>query len=167
MPIVSCILCRERFYSKPNWIRKGWGKYCSIACKREGQKNGVFKKCFMCGSEVYRTPKALRKSKSKKFFCNKSCQTLWRNSMVYVGQAHPNWKGGQYIYRETLIRASVPRLCKLCRTKDVRVLAVHHIDRNRKNNKLSNLAWLCHNCHFLVHHDTKEQRRFTVAIAQQ
>ncbi|MBI4281264.1 HNH endonuclease [Candidatus Uhrbacteria bacterium] len=35
--------------------------------------------------------------------------------------------------------------------KNNRVLLVHHIDENRKNNVLSNLVWLCRNCHFLVH----------------
>jgi hypothetical protein len=48
----------------------------------------------------------------------------------------------------------------LCSTKDERVLAVHHIDHNRLNNKLDNLAWLCHNCHHLVHHDNVEKHRF-------
>jgi len=41
-----------------------------------------------------------------------------------------------------------------------KVIIVHHIDKNRKNNKLSNLAWLCRNCHFLVHHHEEENLKF-------
>jgi predicted HNH restriction endonuclease len=25
------------------------------------------------------------------------------------------------------------------------------VDKNRKNNKIKNLIWLCRNCHFLIH----------------
>lgn len=58
------------------------------------------------------------------------------------------------------MRQSIPKICRLCKTKDIRVLAVHHIDKNRKNNKISNLAWLCHNCHLLVHHYDAERNKF-------
>jgi predicted HNH restriction endonuclease len=43
-------------------------------------------------------------------------------------------------------------VCVLCKVSDKRILAVHHKDNNRKNNKVENLVWLCHNCHILVHH---------------
>ena len=51
-------------------------------------------------------------------------------------------------------------MCNFCRVSDARILAVHHIDGNRENNKLENLAWLCHNCHYLVHHFDQEKRKF-------
>lgn len=76
---------------------------------------------------------------------------------MYTGQNHPNWKGGEYAYRNNLIKSKIPKICKLCKIKDYRILAVHHIDRNRKNNKIKNLIWLCHNCHFLVHYFKKEK----------
>jgi hypothetical protein len=31
------------------------------------------------------------------------------------------------------------------------------VDGNRKNSEVRNLEWLCHNCHYLVHHDTVEK----------
>ena len=63
-----------------------------------------------------------------------------------------NWKDGMYAYRSVLTRHKVSAKCTLCGTKDKRVLAVHHVDENRKNNKVENLRWLCHNCHHLVHY---------------
>ena len=98
-------------------------------------------------------------SESKKYFCSKSCQTKWRNT-EFIGPKHANWKHGIYVYRSILSRNKVPKICRLCRLKDYRLLAVHHIDHNRKNNKFENLAWLCHNCHFLVHHDNVDRQRF-------
>jgi hypothetical protein len=57
------------------------------------------------------------------------------------------------------LRLKTPRVCKLCGIKDLRILAAHHIDRNTENNKVDNLIWLCHNCHYLIHHDVNEEKK--------
>lgn len=90
---------------------------------------------------------------------------MWRNS-TFVGPYHGNWKGGEKSYRETLLRIKTEKFCLRCKINDIRILAVHHLDRNRKNNKLENLAWLCHNCHYLIHHDKKVDEKFMVIVAQ-
>ena len=44
--------------------------------------------------------------------------------------------------------AYYPNKCSVCNyNEDVSILEVHHIDENRKNNKLENLIILCPNCH--------------------
>ena len=151
MPQISCKNCESKFYAKPHWIKRGWGKYCSRECHQKVQRKGKDVNCFMCGEGIYRSPKQLKASKSKKYFCGKSCQTTWRNSLVFIGRKHPQWKDGESSYRNTMIRRGLPGVCKLCSAKDIRILVVHHIDENRKNNKVDNLMWLCRNCHFLVH----------------
>ncbi len=161
--MVSCNYCDKVFYSKPSWIKKGNGKYCSAPCHHTAMRNGKDKICAVCGQKTYKNLKALKGSKSGKFFCSKSCQTRWRNQL-YIGEKHKNFKTGEHAYRSTMGRAKIPKICRLCKTDDYRVLAVHHIDKNRKNNTLSNLAWLCNNCHFLVHHDKEEREKFMAAI---
>jgi len=151
MPIVKCKICSKDFYGKPFFLKQGHAKYCSQVCMRIGSKTGKIVKCHSCNKEVYKTKKALRVSKSKNYFCTKSCQTKWRNS-VFVGSKHANWKEGRFAYRSVLGRYKVEKICGICKTTDFRILAVHHIDHDRKNNSVSNLAWLCHNCHFLLHH---------------
>jgi 5-methylcytosine-specific restriction endonuclease McrA len=42
-----------------------------------------------------------------------------------------------------------PHRCSECKTKEN--LQVHHKDRNRKNNSLSNLQILCSECHRKIH----------------
>lgn len=80
--------------------------------------------------------------------------------MVYIGSRHPNWTGGRNVnYRKILTRAKVAAVCGICNARDERVLAVHHKDHNHKNNKILNLLWLCHNCHFLVHHHESERQK--------
>lgn len=164
MPIIKkCDICGAEFSTKPFFLKNGGGKYCSAVCHHMGLRNGVFKKCFICGKETYKKAIQIKRSKSGKFFCDKSCQAKWRNQ-EFVGEKHANWKNGLSAYRSVLIRNKIKKICVLCKTKDKRVLAVHHIDKNRKNNKLSNLAWLCNNCHFLVHHYEVEREKFMEAL---
>lgn len=160
MPIRKCNICKNDFYVKPFSIRNGWGILCSRSCKHEdSRKKRNTLNCFMCGQLIYKTPSQLKHSKSGKFFCSKSCQTKWRNA-EYSGYRHLGWKGGQTIYRKIMIKAGILIECKICGKNDQRVLAVHHIDKDRSNSNPGNLAWLCHNCHYLVHHDKLEMQKF-------
>lgn len=164
MPLVRlCKLCGKSFKTKSFFVRRGQGKYCSLACARKSTRTGKVIVCSLCGGEVYKQRKAFRKTKSGKLFCSKSCQTKWRNS-VFVGERHANWVHGLATYRTVLNRTNVPKKCARCGLSDKRVLAVHHIDHNRKNNKLKNLMWLCHNCHHLIHHDKVEEQKLMVPI---
>ncbi len=152
MPEVLCKVCKNSFYAKPVHVRNGHGKYCSRKCQYEGAKNGKNIACDTCKKEVYRSKKDISRTKSGKHFCSKSCQAVWRNT-YFSGEKHKNWKNGDSTYRKILLKTNVPQKCRGCYTEDKRVLAVHHIDKNHRNNKIKNLAWLCHNCHYLVHHD--------------
>ncbi len=165
MPKVLCKTCSREFYAKPNQIKNGLGKYCSKKCCYEGIKKGKIVQCFICNKDVYKQQKALTKSKSKKFFCGKSCQAIWRNSIVNVGVNHPNWKDGKHVsYRNILRKNNIPETCIFCGNNDKRVLAAHHIDENHRNNDLKNLVWICYNCHILVHNYKEEKIKFLEKI---
>jgi hypothetical protein len=160
---VLCKHCKKEFYAKPSWLKKGWGVYCSNECRYEGGRLGQVISCFGCGKEAYKQPKALTRSKSGNYFCGKSCQTKWRNK-IFAKDKHPNWKGGKASYRSLMLKQQDEPKCTLCKTIDERILAVHHIDENRSNNVIENLAWLCHNCHHLVHHYPDERAKFMAVI---
>lgn len=163
MPMVPCVRCSASFYAKPAVLKAGNGRYCSMTCFRGALRRGAEKACDTCGNSSYKQAKDIERSKSGKFFCSKRCQTLWRNQL-YVGERHKNFTTGESTYRAVMKRKNVPTCCGLCATKDARVLAVHHIDKNRRNNRPENLSWLCHNCHFLVHHYEPERAAFMAAI---
>ena len=152
MPIVICKICNQSFYVKPSQQKLGWGKYCSANCRTKAQIHGKKVTCVTCSKEIYRSQAQIRHSKSGNFFCSRSCQIRWKNTNS-VAEKHPNWTGGVYVYRELLIKSNRKQKCILCRIQDMRILSAHHIDHNRQNNDLSNLVWLCLNCHHLVHHD--------------
>ncbi len=159
--ISFCKICKTKFNSRPSHVKKGWGIYCSINCKSKGTRVRQKTFCFICNKELLKTISQMNHSKSKKFFCNKSCQTKWRNTQ-FIGQKHSNFKHGNKSYQSILKRHKILQICNFCGEKDVRVLATHHIDENHKNNVLENLTWLCHNCHLLVHYDKVEKQRFLV-----
>jgi len=148
---VTCKQCGKSFLVKPFFIRIGAGKYCSAKCQHQSARTGSWFKCENCAKDVYRTPKYINASKSKKYFCNKSCQTVWRNQ-EFSGERHHNWRHGEASYRNIMKRAGKAPVCELCRSADERVIIVHHKDKNRRNNALENLVWLCRNCHHIVHH---------------
>lgn len=159
--IVYCKVCSKRFNPRPSHVKMGWGIYCSRNCKKIGTRVRHLVHCFICNKELMKTTTQIKHSKSGKYFCNKSCQTKWRNT-EFVGYKHINFKDGKYSYKSILKRYRIPQVCDYCGEKDVRVLATHHIDGNHRNNHIMNLTWLCHNCHTLVHYDRLEEQKFLI-----
>ena len=153
----ECSNCSKKFYRKPSQLKLCKAAYCSPKCQHDGRKTGSEISCHLCGRKAYKSSRHLKKF--KRSFCSMKCSLMWRNARQ-IGKNHPNWKTGEYSYKGVLIRDKIAPRCALCEITDKTVLAVHHIDRNRKNNQLSNLAWLCHNCHFLVHHYESEELKF-------
>lgn len=164
MPEVKCKICGSSFYAKPYHVKRGWGKYCSRECHHKSMKARIELKCDICGKYMERTASDTKKSKSKKYFCSKSCQTQWRN-VYFSGKRHANWKAGKRLnYRSILKKSDVPEKCQRCNSRDKRVLAVHHLDHDRENNSVDNLVWLCHNCHTLIHRDKVEEQKLMAIL---
>jgi hypothetical protein len=161
----KCKVCRKEFFTKPSHAALGWGIYCSNNCHYQDARKGKEEKCFICGKTSYYSQQRLERCKSKKYFCGKSCQTKWRNTQ-YSGPKHMLWKNGRWTYRDVILRSGKAKMCNLCKTKDERVLAVHHVDENKLNFNLENLAWLCHNCHKLVHCDSVEKQKLLLVLKQ-
>lgn len=151
MPIKKCKICKKEFYAKPSHIERGWSKYCGKKCQYIGQMTGKTIICKTCGKKVYKSDCEVRHSQSKNFFCNKSCSAIWKNRFTFFGENHPSWKNGEGSYRKIILRSKKPIVCGMCGIKNIRVLLTHHIDGDRKNNKIKNLRWLCRNCHYLIH----------------
>ncbi|MFA6464049.1 MAG: HNH endonuclease [Candidatus Paceibacterota bacterium] len=159
MAIAICKKCKKKFYVKPSWLKKGAGIYCSRKCSDLGRRKGKFAKCDVCKKKIYKSLKDLKRSINKKYFCSRECH-LKLLSSIQFGKKHVNWKCGEFTYKNILKKSNVDRVCVLCAKDDERILLVHHIDKNRKNNKISNLSWLCYNCHFLVHHYVNIDKEF-------
>ena len=147
----KCRICGKLLWIKKSHVARGWGKYCSKKCQAKSQVKGKWVKCDYCGKDIWRTPKDFSRSASKKFFCSRNCHCSWENKNKRCGENAPNWVAGKAVYRALLKRHNRPQRCRVCGISNIRVLVVHHIDGNRRNNRLENLEWLCRNCHHLVH----------------
>lgn len=156
--IVPCQFCKKQFYVKPSHWKNGEGKYCSRHCYDQGKRTGKTVLCTQCGTKFYAPSKRLVRSKSKRYFCKKYCYLSYQ-----VFDQHPNWKNGKNSYYRFMQKNRV-QICTRCKIKNTRILIVHHIDKNRKNNILSNLTWLCRNCHHLVHNYEQEAAKLMVPM---
>lgn len=160
---VSCAICGadkqvHESYAKMYGRFTCAAKECISAFKQsicnKGKDTRVSVPCDQCGSAL----KRFATSAYEKAFCNKRCRALW-NSTNYRGKSNPNWKDGKsfdpypvewnHALREA-VRERDGRCCRICgraEASNKERLAVHHIDYNKENIAMDNLAATCHNCH--------------------
>jgi len=81
-------------------------------------------------------------SKSEKITCSYSCS----NSFFRTGENNGNWK--QHSYRSTCFLYH-KKECIIC--KENKIVEVHHLDENNKNNNPENLIPLCPTHHQYWH----------------
>ena len=159
----QCPICSREFQTTPYRVARGWSVYCCRACLSQGRLKGQIHQCAYCGKDVYRAQGRIKKSSCRLFFCTKNCRCSWANTQR-AREKHPNWKGGESTYRDAMFRSGPEPTCRRCGLTDQRVLSVHHLDEDRSNNRLENLMWLCHNCHYLIHHHEDERKALMAAI---
>jgi len=102
----NCLNCKKIFETKPYYIKRGGGKFCSIQCvgiwKSKNTKTVKIKKlCKVCGNEITFFPSNIKNGSGK--FCSYKCKGIWQ-SKYRGGENNPHWKGGE-----------VKKLCLICR----------------------------------------------------
>lgn len=91
--------------------------------------NHGINKCIYCGKKL---SKLIRKKK----FCSSKCRIQYRIKRIKKKEGYAN-KEFQ---------------CSLCGfSKYPEAIDLHHIDKDRKNNKINNLLEVCANCHRRLH----------------
>lgn len=135
--IANCQVCNQRFEHISS--RCSRAKYCSTKCynKAQSKKGSVEYECRHCHVKFMGSPS------HKRIYCSKKC----------VGKASKSvWKGKYTTIRKNMLARGLINKCEKCGyTKNVSLLGVHHKDRNRENNDLSNLSVLCPTCHSEEH----------------
>lgn len=102
------------------------------------------KVCVKCNSPFIWTGRRNTKQFDAAIFCSRSCannrQSWWNDSVSN------NYKSTRY---RSIARRSHQLTCAVCGFD--KIVAIHHIDENKKNNEPSNLIPLCPNHHEMVH----------------
>ena len=133
-------------------INRGWGKFCSTKNKNimKASKRLPNCECATCKKTFYRLPSKL-KSKSGLYFCCRACKDESQH-MGGVAEVIPTHYGISHRAYRCLALRYLPHICNRCGyDKNELALIVHHIDRNRHNNDLSNLEIVSANCHLIGH----------------
>lgn len=80
----NCLKCGREFKTRPSFLKKNKGRYCSHSCsssaipRRKGTKNkvkiGVIEKCFVCNKEFYKRPCNIKMG--NKNHCSIKCSSI-------------------------------------------------------------------------------------------
>lgn len=172
----NCGVCSRQFSVTP--CRKETAKYCSRKCgdviRGASRKRALTKLCDTCSKSFKYFP-----SENSRRFCSVICRKIThkslrtsveyrqRLSLVHKkserhirGSSHWNWKGGIYLknfypaeFNKKLKFEVFKRdnfTCQICKVRGGSLVA-HHIDENKKNNKMNNFQTLHNTCHARYH----------------
>lgn len=152
----KCQECGKKILVRSTDIKRGYGKFCSkqCSCISNGKKRTAAlipnTTCDYCGSMFYRGTSKKTISKSGLQFCCRKCKDMAQKIDSGFKAIHPSHYGKHANYRNKAL-SNQPNKCNRCGYDIIHVLVVHHKDRDRSNNNISNLEILCRNCHYIVH----------------
>ena len=159
MNIKICQYCSANFEVENRDFNRGRGKFCSKTCcgasKKGSRKVEPNTICSFC-QKPYHVMASKLQTKSGLHFCSRSCKDLAQrieNNFTSLQPAH--YGSGITSYREQAFR-TLPLLCARCGYDKIpEILEVHHRNRDRTDNSISNLEIICPTCHE-THHFTEK-----------
>lgn len=180
MPTIPCNYCGKLFCKRLSRIKKDERSFCSAACyhaapllpgdkrligrprsaecrRKIGEANRKHypdKTCPVCGI-VFAVTSMIQHRKT----CGQLKCAFKLRSLIYSGKNHYRWRGGtdSHWHREalkTLRAAGVAPVCAWCDADQAAAVGgmhIHHKNRDRTNNVLVNVEWLCGSCHSKLH----------------
>jgi len=160
---IPCKTCSKEFYISP--CQEGATKYCSESCRSKGcdrssRKTGRYFNCGICGKQKYQAKIAYEKnSKTGIKFCSQKCKTRALKKEIvsygfkYMGgpkkESNPYVTkmidGIRYKFHRKVMEDHIGR--KLNRNEHV-----HHINGDKKDNRIDNLQIVSPSQHAKLHH---------------
>lgn len=133
----DCSVCNTKFTHLASRANKA--KYCSTKCYNKSQINKGLTtyECQHCHIKFQDSKSTKRK------YCSKQC-TNKASKETFIAKFST-------VRKMMLARGMINQCARCSFNKYPLILGVHHKDRNRKNNDLSNLEVLCPNCHSIEH----------------
>jgi hypothetical protein len=142
-PNIQCVMCDTRVYRRPVELQAAGGKaYCSQKCYGVSQRKEI--DCLVCRAPIL----ASRHART----CSRACANTYRTGIKYkLGRPRKDKVQNQRAVKIRLIEARGTQ-CERCGYGKVEILQVHHKNRDRSNNDLTNLELVCPNCHYEEHY---------------
>jgi len=145
-PNTVCFVCNKQIYKRPSQIKQNKKHvFCSMNCFGISCRKEI--PCLVCGKMIL--------SGLNKKTCSRSCSNINRTGVKYhLGSPRDKVKS-QKALKLKLLKAR-GGFCERCGYSKIKILQVHHKNRDRKNNDLENLELVCPNCHYEEHHLEKK-----------
>lgn len=173
-PNKICNFCKIPYYVKPYLIKTS--RYCSLSCKGKSERTKIKANCLICNKIFehissrcnkakycsqkcrYRAQRNKGRTQYKCQHCHKKFNAPLSTKRKYCSKACVNksskltFKPSFTTVRKAMLSRKLINKCNRCNyDSEPLILGVHHKDRDRNNNDLSNLEILCPNCHSLEH----------------
>jgi hypothetical protein len=145
-----CCNCGVEYLKYANWAKrdyeiKGYKNYCSKECAVKARiKEPLKLVCCGCNKIFFRKDDY----KNKRTFCSKLCANKHNGKNNPIGLEHPCYVNGISSYRKIINESSK---CYYCDYNNIKILVVHHIDKDRTNNNIENLLVVCPTHHIEIH----------------
>lgn len=140
-PNTHCSVCSKPIYKRPSQIKINNNHvYCSSDCY--GIACRIMIPCKICGKPMM--------SGANKTTCSRECSNKNRTGIKYTRQRRKD-NVSNYKFLKIRLLETRGNCCEICGYSKTEILQVHHKDKNRQNNELSNLELICPNCHFEKH----------------
>ena len=142
-PNTQCLVCQKPCYKKKYYINKNIDGhvFCSQACY--GKFIRKEKPCIVCDTPIM--------AHFNKKTCSRACSNKSRVGIKYrQGRRKDKVVHASQIKKRLLEERG--GLCERCGFSLTEILIIHHKDRNRNNNDLQNLEFICPNCHAQEHY---------------
>lgn len=152
----KCLCCQNNFQAPIREVNRGNGKFCNRKCS--GKYNGEHRlkpvpnvTCAYCHVKFYKNASKQTGSKSQLFFCCRAHKDIAQQigGIQAIMPSHFGEVGTDY--RTIAFRVKEQKCERCAYDSNPAAIIVHHIDRDRKNNVISNLEVLCANCHAIEH----------------
>ena len=127
---LKCLNCGENHFKLQCQIGRGRGKFCSKLCANKHRQSGTIIKCVLCEVEFYRRFGDQKKAINQ--FCSKEC---YSNNRIINSKKTTYLKEGAKHKHIIVAEKTLNRSLK-------KGEVVHHIDNDKKNNNIENLAVL-------------------------
>lgn len=155
----QCLNCTKEFQARPQDRIRGFAKFCESACFQQHRIENLVQKspnveCALCQTPFYLNESKKKNSKSGLFFCCREHkdQSQRIGGIEEIQPPHYGIGKGEHSYRGKAFASLSPE-CIMCGYgKYESVLQVHHKDKDRSNNDLSNLEFLCPTHHTELHY---------------
>lgn len=166
--IIACQFCQKEFLADKREINRGNAKFCSRSCsskRKKPQSPNTY--CSYCGQVFYRNASKKKQGKNGIFFCCRLHKDLAQR-IGGIKDIQPSHYGNNSSNYRAIAGRNFPQECSECGySKIPDILEVHHKNHNRKDNSVSNLCYLCPNCHQEHHFNSKSGRFAALARLEQ